>query len=225
MPYFDDDGNELNPNLIPKPGLCVGCRNDDDPSQEIVCNLTRLDQQDEPEFICFAYEPKTGHGWKDLWLSSRRRNRLSRGRKLPLVPILEGSGSLCSPWVVSSEIGKANQRMLWRAKDIGVDHSTLSLRLPDSLHRNLKRAADQDGISINQFISLAVAEKLSALETYDIIAERAKGASRESLLAAMALVPKGEVVEGDELPNASSGESGPRDWATGALPMASGART
>lgn len=60
MPYFDDNGNELNPNLIPKPALCVGCRNDDDPSQEIVCNLTRLDQQDEPEFICFACEPKTG---------------------------------------------------------------------------------------------------------------------------------------------------------------------
>ena len=79
--------------------------------------------------------------------------------------------------------------------------STLSLRLPDSLHRNLKRAADQDGISINQFISLAVAEKLSALQTYDIIAERAKGASSESFLEAMALVPKDEVIEGDELPN------------------------
>ena len=79
--------------------------------------------------------------------------------------------------------------------------STLSLRLPDSLHNNLKRAADEDGISINQFISLAVAEKLSALQTYDIIAERAKGASRESFLKAMALVPKGEVGEGDELPD------------------------
>ena len=83
--------------------------------------------------------------------------------------------------------------------------STLSLRLPDSLHRNLKRAADRDGVSINQFISLAVAEKLSALQTYDIIAERAKGASRESFLEAMALVPKGEVVDGDELPNPADG--------------------
>lgn len=76
--------------------------------------------------------------------------------------------------------------------------SSLSLRLPDSLHRNLKQAAELDGISINQFISLAVAEKLSALQTYDIIAERAKGASRESFLQAMALVPKGPIVEGDE---------------------------
>ena len=76
--------------------------------------------------------------------------------------------------------------------------SSLSLRLPDSLHRNLKQAAELDGISINQFISLAVAEKLSALQTYDIIAERAKGASRERFLQAMALVPKGPIVEGDE---------------------------
>ncbi len=76
--------------------------------------------------------------------------------------------------------------------------SSLSVRLPDSIHRHLKRAADVDGISINQFISLAVAEKLSALQTYDIIAERAKGASRESFLQAMALIPKGPIVEGDE---------------------------
>jgi hypothetical protein len=78
--------------------------------------------------------------------------------------------------------------------------SNLSLRLPDSLHRSLKLAAEADGVSVNQFISLAVAEKLSALQTYDLIAERAKGASRESFLKAMAMVPKGEVREGDEFP-------------------------
>lgn len=63
MPYFDDDSNELNPNLIPKPSLCVSCRKDDDETERIVCNLTRLDQQDEPEFICFAYESKADSGW------------------------------------------------------------------------------------------------------------------------------------------------------------------
>jgi uncharacterized protein (DUF1778 family) len=76
--------------------------------------------------------------------------------------------------------------------------SSLSLRLPDSIHRHLKRAAEVDGISIDQFIILAVAEKLSALQTYDIIAERARGASRESFLQAMALVPNGPIAEGDE---------------------------
>jgi hypothetical protein len=78
--------------------------------------------------------------------------------------------------------------------------SNLSLRLPDSLHRNLKSAATADGISVNQFISLAVAEKLSALQTYDIIAERAKGASSDAFLQAMSLIPSGPVQEGDEMP-------------------------
>ncbi len=77
---------------------------------------------------------------------------------------------------------------------------SLSLRLSDSLHRNLKCAAEADGISINQFISLAVAEKLSALQTYDVIAEWAKRASRHDFLQAMSLVPRGPVQEGDELP-------------------------
>ena len=56
--YFDDDGTEINPNLCVKPSLCLACKNDDDPSQEIPCMLNRLDQQGAKEFKCFAYEPK-----------------------------------------------------------------------------------------------------------------------------------------------------------------------
>ena len=78
--------------------------------------------------------------------------------------------------------------------------STLSLRIPDSLHRTLKIAAEQDGVSINQFVSLAVAEKLSALQTYNLIAEKATKGSQENFLKAMSMVPAGEIVEGDEIP-------------------------
>jgi len=56
--YFDDDGTELNPDLIPKPALCVSCAKDGDPNEEVLCSLNRLDQQGEAEFMCFAYEPK-----------------------------------------------------------------------------------------------------------------------------------------------------------------------
>jgi len=56
--YFDDEGNELNPNLVAKPSLCLSCAKDDDPAQEILCNLNRLDQAGEEEFQCDAYEPK-----------------------------------------------------------------------------------------------------------------------------------------------------------------------
>jgi uncharacterized protein (DUF1778 family) len=80
--------------------------------------------------------------------------------------------------------------------------STLSLRIPDSLHRTLKSAAEQDGVSINQFVSLAVAEKLSALQTFNLIAQRAAKGSEQNFLNAMSMVPDGDIVEGDEIPSA-----------------------
>lgn len=58
MPFYNDDGTEINPDLVPKPGLCVSCKKDDDPSEEILCILTRADQQDAAEFQCFAYAPR-----------------------------------------------------------------------------------------------------------------------------------------------------------------------
>lgn len=79
--------------------------------------------------------------------------------------------------------------------------STLSLRIPDSLHRTLKSAAEQDGVSINQFVSLAVAEKLAALQSFNLIAEKAAKGSQEDFLKAMSMVPAGEIIEGDEVPS------------------------
>ena len=43
--------------------------------------------------------------------------------------------------------------------------SNLSLRLPDSLHETAKQLAQHDHISVNQFVTVAVAEKISALLT------------------------------------------------------------
>jgi hypothetical protein len=51
-------------------------------------------------------------------------------------------------------------------------HSTYPLRLPHSLKAEVERLAKADGISINQFIATAVAEKLSAMRTADFFAER-----------------------------------------------------
>jgi hypothetical protein len=60
MPYFDDDGNQLNPDLIPIPSLCIGCRKYgiEDGDEEILCNLNRLDYSADKEFVCYAFEPK-----------------------------------------------------------------------------------------------------------------------------------------------------------------------
>ena len=67
--------------------------------------------------------------------------------------------------------------------------SALSIRLPESLHKNAKVYAAQEGISVNQLISTALAEKLSALATEDYLEQRAALGSRAQFEAALALVP------------------------------------
>lgn len=45
--------------------------------------------------------------------------------------------------------------------------SALSLRLPKTLHEQLREVAQNEGISVNQFVMLAVAEKVAALSTIE----------------------------------------------------------
>jgi len=77
--------------------------------------------------------------------------------------------------------------------------SALSLRLPDSIHRHIKQIAQQEGVSINQFIASAVAEKVSAIATEDYLQQRANRADKEAFKAILAKVPKRPPVLGDEL--------------------------
>ena len=77
--------------------------------------------------------------------------------------------------------------------------STLSLRLPESLHRRLAEVAERDGVSINQLISSAVAEKMSALLTEEYLGARAKRATRTKFAAALAKVPRLEPEASDRL--------------------------
>ena len=57
--YFNDDGTEINADLVPKPGLCLTCKTGDaGGKEEILCVLTRNDQKDSKDFECGAYEPK-----------------------------------------------------------------------------------------------------------------------------------------------------------------------
>jgi predicted transcriptional regulator len=77
--------------------------------------------------------------------------------------------------------------------------STLSLRLPDSLHKRVRELAQQEGISINQFVSIAIAEKMAALMTVADLEERAQRSSREKFLAVLEKVPDVAPEPGDEL--------------------------
>jgi len=77
--------------------------------------------------------------------------------------------------------------------------STLSLRLPNSIHRHAKRLAETEGISVNQLISTAVAEKLSAIDTERYLSERAARASAAKFRRVISKVPKVGADPGDEL--------------------------
>jgi uncharacterized protein (UPF0305 family) len=57
--------------------------------------------------------------------------------------------------------------------------SSISLRLPESLHRQARALAEREDISINQLIATALAEKMSALMTGEYLAERAARGSRK----------------------------------------------
>lgn len=78
--------------------------------------------------------------------------------------------------------------------------STISLRLPDSLHKQVRKLAQQENVSINQLITLALAEKLSALATEKYLDERARRGDRRKFRRAMAKVPKVKPEEYDRLP-------------------------
>jgi hypothetical protein len=77
--------------------------------------------------------------------------------------------------------------------------STLSLRLPESLHAKIRQLASEEGVSINQFITLAAAEKVSALLTVDYLRERAEGGSRDAFDAVLSRVPDVAPEESDRL--------------------------
>ena len=50
--------------------------------------------------------------------------------------------------------------------------SVYPLRLPSSLKQAVREVSRRDGTSINQFVTTAVAEKLSAMRTAEFFAER-----------------------------------------------------
>jgi hypothetical protein len=77
--------------------------------------------------------------------------------------------------------------------------TTLSLRLPDYLHESVRELAKREGVSINQFITLAVAEKMSALITEEYLEERAERGSREKYEAVLSKVADVEPEEHDRL--------------------------
>jgi hypothetical protein len=77
--------------------------------------------------------------------------------------------------------------------------TTISLRLPDSLHETARELAKREHVSINQLITLALAEKISALMTDDYLNQRAQRGTRAQFEQALSKVADVEPAEEDRL--------------------------
>ena len=78
--------------------------------------------------------------------------------------------------------------------------STLTIQLPNSVCENAKRLASQEGVSVDQFVSSAIAEKLAALDTERYLGERAERGRKVNIDAILAKVPAVEPAPEDRLP-------------------------
>ena len=74
--------------------------------------------------------------------------------------------------------------------------STISLRLPESLHKKARDIAKKENTSINQLVSSALGEKIAAIMTEEYIDNRAKKGSKAKFKKALKKVAD---IEADEL--------------------------
>jgi hypothetical protein len=78
--------------------------------------------------------------------------------------------------------------------------SNFALRLQPSLLEELRKAAELEGVAVNQLINVAVAEKVSALRTEEYFQERGRRANRSETLRILDRAGKGNApMPGDEI--------------------------
>jgi hypothetical protein len=77
--------------------------------------------------------------------------------------------------------------------------SILTVSLPDSIRRRAETLAQSDGISFDQFVALALAEKVAVLDAGTYLAERARRGDREKFERILARVPDVPPEDGDQL--------------------------
>jgi post-segregation antitoxin (ccd killing protein) len=82
---------------------------------------------------------------------------------------------------------------------MGFRMSTIKLKLPDSLHATLRELAKKERVSVSQFVTVALAEKISALMTEEYLEMRAARGERTKFDKAMAKVADIEPEEQDRL--------------------------
>ena len=76
--------------------------------------------------------------------------------------------------------------------------TALTIRLPDSVHLRIKELAARVGVSVNQFIASAAAEKMASVMTLDYLRKEAAQGRRADFLAVLDRAPDIPPLQGDE---------------------------
>jgi len=85
--------------------------------------------------------------------------------------------------------------------------SNFALRLQPSLLEEARKAAESEGVALNQLINVAVAEKVSALRTQEYFSQRARRSDRSATLRILDRAGKGNPpMLGDELSSQQAGQ-------------------
>lgn len=74
-----------------------------------------------------------------------------------------------------------------------------NITIPESLLKQVRELADKEGVTLEQFISSAMAEKAAAWMTVEYLEQRAANGSRERFLQALSKVPDAEPDEQDRI--------------------------
>ena len=86
------------------------------------------------------------------------------------------------------------------AAGASMSKSNYPLKAPESILASARRAAARDGVSLNQFINTALAEKVAALEAEEVFTRRAAHADKARFLDALHRIGPEPPRPGDELP-------------------------
>lgn len=85
-----------------------------------------------------------------------------------------------------------------------MNRATIAVKLPLSLGNAARKLAEEDGVSLNQWVSIAVAQKISSVETAEgFFKRRSQGADQVDFLEILRSAPDRTPDPGDELASAN----------------------
>jgi len=86
-----------------------------------------------------------------------------------------------------------------------MSRETIPVELPPSLGNAARKLAEEDGVSLDQWVSLAVAQKIGSVETAEVFFKRrSQGAEQVDFLEILRNAPDRTPDPGDELPSANA---------------------